>query len=294
MKSIETLSYCEAIKQFLKKQTEGFVHSKFENSFNIKLNDRLVNISADSKIYSPFGIQLSERSLEELLTSIDLNDLVIYSHTTKSISFPKSSISVTFNEQSYRTSTTGRLFQRDVLYNNLKEIVNYLDENQIDNGFDVNVSKFIEVTFLKRDPAYLQNNEYLMMVRRLKTELISDKLDIDVFRYFVGRGIGLTTSGDDFLVGILAAANIFQNDKINLSEINACISSLLDNTTDISKEYLYYAVNQNFSKSTIWLCERMRNPDRLQLIQTVEDVLDNSQTSGADTILGIIAVTLIL
>lgn len=94
----------------------------------------------------------------------------------------------------------------------------------------------------------------------------------------IGRGLGLTPSGDDILIGILfvlfSKGKEQQVDKIKLE-------ASLSRTNDISREFLQYALKGIFSESLLELL----GTDNID--QSVNCILSTGHTSGADSLLGI-------
>ena len=82
-------------------------------------------------------------------------------------------------------------------------------------------------------------------------KLIASLKDTDAnveqqLRYLIGRGQGLTPSGDDMLVGMLFIHSIHPYiAKIHLEKIKQLINEPL--TTLVSQTFLKYAVNDQFS-----------------------------------------------
>ncbi|WP_166645409.1 DUF2877 domain-containing protein [Photobacterium lutimaris] len=109
----------------------------------------------------------------------------------------------------------------------------------------------------------------------------------------IGRGKGLTPSGDDFLLGVLAvlsyvreahpdAATTYQRFQIQVPRD-------ISKTTDISAHYLTLALSQHFSKPVQWLVYYLFTAtDRLTIETAITTNLLIGSSSGADTIAGIV------
>lgn len=121
---------------------------------------------------------------------------------------------------------------------------------------------------------------------------IDDFIDIresDFPRSIVGKGLGLTPSGDDVLVGLLAILISMDKEKDLIKKINCFIlNEAKDRTTDISYEYLYYASKGKFSKDVKIMCESILIGDKQQVIESVYRLIEVGHTSGFDTLNGIL------
>lgn len=121
---------------------------------------------------------------------------------------------------------------------------------------------------------------------------IGDSIDIrdsDFPRGIVGKGLGLTPSGDDVLVGLLAILISMDKEYELVKKINYFIlNEAKDRTTDVSYEYLYYASKGKFSKDVKMMCESILIGDKQQVIESVYRLIELGHTSGFDTLNGIL------
>jgi hypothetical protein len=109
----------------------------------------------------------------------------------------------------------------------------------------------------------------------------------DALRALVGFGPGLTPSGDDALVGLLAALyhspGPAQGWRVALGH---AVPALLHRTSDVSAHYLSLAVDGHFGEAVLEAAEhvfaRCAEPHRLRL-------LGFGATSGADTLAGLLS-----
>lgn len=109
----------------------------------------------------------------------------------------------------------------------------------------------------------------------------------------IGYGKGLTPSGDDFLLGVLAvlssvyeiypkAADIFQRIALQVQQ-------QLGKTTDISAHYLSLALSRHFSQPVQWLVYYLlTTQDESTIAIAMAKNLSIGASSGADTIAGIL------
>lgn len=118
-------------------------------------------------------------------------------------------------------------------------------------------------------------------IRYLKEHI--DSVPLESLKNYLGRGIGLTPSGDDFIVGLYSVS--FCDSKLErlMSELNRVNFS--EYTTSISAQYLEMARLARF------------NPDLISLLETddfflFEDlfhrILNIGASSGKDTLEGVL------
>ena len=74
---------------------------------------------------------------------------------------------------------------------------------------------------------------------------------VPLLRFLIGRGEGLTPSGDDFLVGVLLVMENWQHPRLSL--LRRAIPPLLLATTDISREMLGHACQGRYSQHLLAL-----------------------------------------
>ncbi len=110
----------------------------------------------------------------------------------------------------------------------------------------------------------------------------------------VGWGEGLTPSGDDFLVGVLAALHaLAQNDARRTgfcAALRARIASQVPRTTPIAAHCLRLAVGGHFSEPLLRLRDALlTQADEAQVDAALQRALAIGATSGADTVAGLLA-----
>lgn len=115
-------------------------------------------------------------------------------------------------------------------------------------------------------------------------EMATEKSISQLVSLLLGRGQGLTPSGDDFIVGLLAL-----NSRIKFlpDSVYDVVQQGIDErkTTDVSIAYLTSSLSHQFSSSIVALIESLE--DKKKLIGNLEMLSDMGHTSGRDTITGI-------
>lgn len=109
----------------------------------------------------------------------------------------------------------------------------------------------------------------------------------------IGLGAGLTPSGDDVLVGLMAGFEInktlFHQRLTNqISNLRSLVLSHIGKTNRISRKYLRYAAYGYFSTDILDLLKSIGNKESQAVIRNaVQKVVMAGHTSGADTLMGI-------
>lgn len=94
----------------------------------------------------------------------------------------------------------------------------------------------------------------------------------------VGRGLGLTPSGDDVLIGIIFTLSLL-GDENTLRVLREKIN--LESTNHISAQFIRHAFEGYFSESLL----KLVNANSME--ETIDEIIKTGHTSGADTLLGI-------
>ncbi|TWP38025.1 DUF2877 domain-containing protein [Leekyejoonella antrihumi] len=106
----------------------------------------------------------------------------------------------------------------------------------------------------------------------------------------LGRGPGLTPSGDDFLVGVLAALWAVQAvDVVRMGDLAPMLETAARNrTTDISVEYLHYACSGMATGALRAVLAALGHGDFAAVIDAVDRLRRFGHTSGMDALLGVV------
>lgn len=106
----------------------------------------------------------------------------------------------------------------------------------------------------------------------------------DAVRRLMGLGIGLTPSGDDALVGMLAAVWAHQGRTAGVDAVAALLDRRPALTTDASLTYLRLACGGEFSQPVLRLVQALRR--RTGVEHAVQHVALLGHSSGADLLAG--------
>lgn len=266
---------------------EIFLHSIFENSFNIKINKIIVNISANTKILPPYGIILNRLDFLYLKKEIDREKLEM-KITEDQIQINNILLSIQDKDGSY--SSNIRINDHIISRSMVDSLKAYIILFGKENGFDIDNEEILNNMLYGQESNFKEQAHISAFVDKLKQLRLffkNDKGDLEIVKYFLGRGRGLTPSGDDFLVGTMAILYSMELYRTPILKIRALITKNIGvYTNDISEQFLLLATEGKFSSNIIELIEMLNN--REKNINAINDVLKYGGTSGTDIMLGII------
>lgn len=104
----------------------------------------------------------------------------------------------------------------------------------------------------------------------------------------LGLGVGLTPSGDDYLVGWLAATHQTGSDTTTQKLVSDAIRAQLTKTTGVSQLYLHEATQGNFAAPIRALAEAMAHGSPRDIAAAAHVLLRHGATSGQDMLAGMI------
>lgn len=104
----------------------------------------------------------------------------------------------------------------------------------------------------------------------------------------VGLGVGLTPSGDDYLVGFLSVVSSLGNINEQTDGLSLAVSGLLDKTTAVSRVYLSAATKGLFAEPVRSAVVAMANGDEESVIDSAKKLIKHGATSGQDILVGML------
>lgn len=110
----------------------------------------------------------------------------------------------------------------------------------------------------------------------------------DIVSQFVGLGIGLTPSGDDYLVGLIAFL-LLRNHPVNevYSVFYQGIMQGIDNTTPVSAITLEKALVHEYRENMCQLIQSLVDADETNIHLQFLNILNIGSSSGSDMLFGI-------
>lgn len=285
----------------------GKVHSVFNTSFNLIFDDRLIHIGSIDQGLAPFGIGLRDIEAKTLTKLVKANERVFWQQDKQCLLF-ECGISLGLKEAPiYSQSLTRSHLSKEDLLKRLNTFVHeYVLGDHISGLFQ---SKQESLLFFKKlgieiDDRLLssslnvtgesvgETNEWLLKLSDVLCDYTQHPSKA-LFDYFVGRGPGLTPSGDDLLTGICALLFVLSNEHHPLfRDFKQYIGTYgSKRTTTVAYEYLSYVVREHaFHSSIHHLLEvfLQNNPEAWK--SSISNLQQMGHTSGVDTLLGMIIV----
>ena len=183
---------------FLKEEYSGYVHSLFSHSLNIQLGKQLIHVSDMVEPLSAFGLKIENDKMATLLKTVKLNGFVRYQNHTLFFYNPLNKIISIVNLDS--------LIETDLAIKPLNSLpISHLQDTFFFKG--------LNQLPLKMKTGLPLSTETLDYIDQLSCYSIESLSDSSVWNHFIGRGIGLTPSGDDFLIGYISILTLFDQQK---------------------------------------------------------------------------------
>ncbi|WP_042354768.1 DUF2877 domain-containing protein [Bacillus rubiinfantis] len=287
MKTLYVEEFHQQIPPFLNKNSSGFVHSIFTNGLNIKMGDALFFIGTTKNGQLPFGIHLQQEAIKQLLENVQTLLAVKWSAASNCLIFANGS-TISFEKGKSFTHVILPLdMNSSHVLENIRGFITTLVRYGVSTGTNVNIEQFMMDFFEEKLPKDETTKKLIQLVDIVFSQ---DNTSIEeVLRYFLGRGKGLTPSGDDHIVGLLAlnsAANLLSEEYLKVLKKILLHESI---TTDIGREYLLHALRGNFSSSVTDVINHLNRPDNVSdLQQSMLSLLSVGHSSGIDTLFGIL------
>lgn len=253
----------------------GRVHSIFSKAFNIKTEeDELISIVAAEKLNGPNRI-LIKLPGDNDFTTLEIKEGTRVVGTTQKISIDNGNFLISLREAKKWSSKveieekTLSSRVRDNLFGSFpqKDFSTKQERSSISQELRIRIQELI-ASIKERDSAKISKN-----IKRL-----------------IGFGEGLTPSGDDFLVGLIASLYFLGNSKSQhlLKKIKRIINLEKEKTTFLSGKFLEYACQGRFPETILDLIEAIFSENGEGTEEAARRCLDFGATSGRDTLLGVV------
>lgn len=277
--------YSYLVPLLLCKHSKGRVHSIFQNGFNIKMDESLVFIGNNKNGLLPFGIHLQGADTFKAVSSAKNGETVVWNTAKNSLEFPSFTLSLEKGKR-FKNEVTP-LKSNQVFETGFDRFCAQLRKMKEPTGLDIDIDAFL-IKYAEPDGKSLSGAEpHIIMLMEAVVSRDHDVID-KALRYFLGRGKGLTPSGDDMIVGLLAFDAI--SDFVSAS-FYLQLSELIESepiTTDVSREYLLYASRHEFSSTVSDMVNTLAKEDVFNFEKAFKNLLGVGHSSGLDTLFGIL------
>jgi len=243
----------------------GNVTSIFTHSLNIQFPGILFHVGRQSETLSCLGITLPDDQVMSVLRQVKLNDVARFINGAVYIYTQKAVVPLPV------------------------EVLDLVDLNVPTNLDWQCLSQPIGACFAEIPFQTKWGLDGIANVEQVKNQLVeatSETAIRNVANHLVGRGRGLTPSGDDVMVGFTTALTAFQDVRTSLwqSVLKELAGQKL--TTSVSTGYLYAAADGVASQKLIRLVQAVKHSQSEEIRLAIQEVENFGHTSGIDTLFG--------
>ncbi len=254
----------------------GRIISKFDHVINIKTDEHKGFAVTDSKVVlAPYHVSIPDYIFRKIIGKVKKNTKIqINSHE------------IVYNKRKF-TYEKKHIFKgeiKDCSVIKRGELIDWTEKVIKDTvglgSLDQTILKYQKIinNLDGHDLTVLQHEFY----KKLKN-IIEGKTSINEL---IGLGIGLTPTGDDFIVGYLSAveANLIE-DKLNIVN-QISVGEIFDKTTRVSALHLKGALNHKYNEKLVDIYKNLKQ-GREQYIKYAKKLIKVGNSSGLDMLTGI-------
>lgn len=254
---------------YLKNHRVGKVHSKFNIGLNVQFDDALIYVGGGGSPLSSFGLNIEEEKLNAILTSVRIDDMVVNKDDKLIFYSVDGTINIYYKEIEEVDLTLPKI---KCSINEIPNtgLYNYLENIEFEKCIGINLDE--------------ETSKHVDLL--LNSDKADWNINVRIIRFFVGRGKGLTPSGDDILIGFTLALMMFGKFNRWRNALEAEVTR--DRTTMISVAYLSALLEGYASESFIRLVKLIDGVEREKIERTIKEVQSFGHTSGNDTLFGLL------
>jgi hypothetical protein len=242
----------------------GIVHSMFANSINIKIEGKIININARQDFLSSFGLRVSKIKVDEIIKYCELNNVVVIKNHEIWIYGRYKEIIISLLDYKSVNLKIPILSVSNILKS---KVIDKLEQLDYLNGLGIENTQTLK-----------EVNQYL------KTSSLTDlEANEEAMMYLIGRGQGLTPSGDDLLMGFTMILMSIGVDKPWSLQLEKMVK---DKSTDISLAYYKALFDKHISSYLLDLLISINQLDEMGMDKSVLTLVNYGNTSGYDTLFG--------
>lgn len=269
--------------QYLFTQSKGaYVHSVYGKTINIKSEGKIFSLQPETVAKTPMAICISKESFSAIETAprekLQFTPEGIYGFGV----FWKRDTATLWD----MTVQNGSCVERHYIEEIGAQVAKVIENNAYKGGFgnlalQLSTNQSPESGMIVEYAAGIISQMLVFASKGCWAEFAEECGKL------VGVGVGLTPSGDDFLVGVLAAQCVLYNgnSKEALKKaLHRGIGKKLDGTTEVSKEFLRYALENMFSEYILEGIEKIQKKEDVN--DTLEKIAETGHSSGVDFLNG--------
>lgn len=247
----------------LPENAAGRVHSVFASSFNVITEGFLVHVGNTAQPLSCLGFQLGSARMREVLACIRVGDLALF------------------------RGGMLRIYGRDntefLPYQELPRVSLCLRAGRKTGGVPApeRLFRLLSGMALEEKIGLAWNRELRQALRGLGR---APEAQLAAIRFLLGRGPGLTPSGDDILTGFTTGLWMLGRERTFPQMLK---DSLNGQTTDVSLAYLQAAAEGYANGDYLALCRALTEADDGVCRRVLKEISSHGHTSGKDSLLGL-------
>jgi len=241
------------------------IHSMFSNSINIKVDGELININSKNDFLSSFGLMTSKATIEEALKYCEPGNVVII--------------------KNHEVLLFGRDKEVEISLVHAKTVNLEIPKVSAINILKSKVMEKLESLNLSEKIGVDNTPRLEKMMRYLSESSLEDmEMNEDVMKYLIGRGRGLTPSGDDFLIGFTMILMSVEEDEHWSLQLEKMIQN---KSTDISLAYYKALLDGHLSSYLKDFLQSIQRLDQPSIDKNILTIIGYGHTSGYDTLFGV-------
>lgn len=255
--------YTASLHDLLGWHATGTVHSIFLHSFNVEIDGLLLNVGNRRERLSPLGMVLDPDTYDALAETLMLGDQVKW-NTRKFAIYPAQGMPVT------------------IPWDHFEKVQLAVPFGELDPAHWTMVSAAIERLDLEKRIGIPLDAGLRSAVAVLRNPLATKTQRMRAYQWLLGRGKGLTPSGDDIVAGYAFAMWMGGTEAIDA----ALVRDAQKRTTATSATLLHTLRSGNTAPALhdLWCAAQLGDSNAIDI--ALARVLDIGHTSGGDTVYG--------
>lgn len=249
------------------------IHSVFANGFNVQYDKQLIYVAYEQDSLSAIGMNIKMPLLKDILKGITVGDQVRIQRVALGKSKQLSLKWTIYSRPEVLTFTMENMEVVDLTIPTLSR------EAFVECGL---VSLIEEVDAWEQS-GFGQNPQ----MKALFDQFVSDfkarrRGDL---RPFIGAGLGLTPSGDDFLQGLILLEKVIMGKSLLQDSLQGALKTR--STTDVSRAYFQALFEDVVNSNWIDLFEAIKQQDVQKIKHALKMIQEYGATSGNDFLVGL-------
>lgn len=249
------------------------IHSVFANGFNVQYDKQLIYVAYEQDSLSAIGMNIKMPLLKDILKGITVGDQVRIQRVALGKSKQLSLKWTIYSRPEVLTFTMENMEVVDLTIPTLSR------EAFVECGL---VSLIEEVDAWEQS-GFGQNPQ----MKALFDQFVSDfkarrRGDL---RPFIGAGLGLTPSGDDFLQGLILLEKVIMGESLLQDSLQGALKTR--STTDVSRAYFQALFEDVVNSNWIDLFEAIKQQDVQKIKHALKMIQEYGATSGNDFLVGL-------